>query len=182
MMARLEKDFDAAEEASHRKLPPQNLDAHLRKHFKEVHALETQSINLLKKAKDTVKDQLFSEVCNLHLEQARDHCQLLKERLRLLGSKSSKFEDNVLALSGQNWNLFFRPQSAYPGKLAAFVYAHEHLKTASYELLKRNARRAKRTEMVSFLADLAKQQREMAERVSDAFDSVVEATFQTAHG
>jgi len=181
MMERLEKDFDAAEEASHRNMPPQKLDAHLRRHFKEAHALEIQSVNLLRKAKDTVKDQLFSEVCNLHLEQARDHSQLLEQRLRLLGSKNSKFDDSILAFGGQNWNLFFRPQSANPAKLAVFVYAHEHLKTASYELLKRNARRAKRTEMESFLAGLAKEQREMAERVSDAFDSVVEATFHMVH-
>ena len=81
MMERLERDFDAAEEASHGAIYPEQMRNHLRRYLWEAHALEIQSANLIQKAKETANDPLFTEVCNQHFEQSRKHARMLKERL-----------------------------------------------------------------------------------------------------
>jgi ferritin-like metal-binding protein YciE len=176
MMERLEGDFDAAEEASHGAVYPEQMRNHLRRHLREAHALEIQSANLIQKAKETANDPLFTEVCNQHFEQSRKHAKMLKDRLDFLGAKPCKIEDSGLGFGGWNWNLFFKWHSDRPAKIAGFAYAQEHLKTAGYELLARTAKRACDTDTGELCMSLMTEQRAMADRVAGTFDSVVQTT------
>jgi ferritin-like metal-binding protein YciE len=176
MMERLEGDFDAAEEASHGAVYPEQMRNHLRRHLREAHTLEIQSSNLIQKAKKTANDPLFKGVCNEHLEQSRKHAKMLNERLDFLGAKPCEAEDKALGFAGWNWNRFFKLQSDRPTKIAGFTYAHVHLKIAGYELLARTAKRACDTDTGELCISLMKEQRAMADRVAGTFDSVVQTT------
>jgi ferritin-like metal-binding protein YciE len=176
MMQRLEQDFDAAEAISHRDVYPDLMRHHLRSHLREAHALEVQSAKLAKKARKVADDPFFAEVCSQNLQKSCEHARALEVLLDLLGAKPSKLEDGGLAFSAWNWNLFFKFHSDKSIKVAAFAYAHEHLKTAAYELLGRAARRACDMETGEFCVRLVKEQREMADRIADTFDSVVQTT------
>jgi ferritin-like metal-binding protein YciE len=50
MMERLERGFDAAEQASHAKTPAENMSERVRTHLAEVHAFESQMVELLKRS------------------------------------------------------------------------------------------------------------------------------------
>jgi ferritin-like metal-binding protein YciE len=176
MMERLEGDFDAAEEASHGAIYPEQMRNHLRRHLREAHALEIQSANLIQRAKEAANDPLFAEVCNKHFEQSRKHAKMLRERLDFLGAKPCKLEDSALSFRGWNWNFFLKLHSDRPAKIAGFAYAREHLKTAGYALLARTAKRACDTETGELCLSLMTEQRAMANRVAGTFDSVVQTT------
>jgi ferritin-like metal-binding protein YciE len=179
MMDRLERNFDAADEISHGRVYPENMRNHLRSHLREAHALEIQSANLTKKARDTAKDPYFTEVCNRHFEESLKHAKILEQRLYLLDAKPSKIEDSALGFGGWNWNFFFKLHSDSPVKVAGFAYAHEHLKTAGYELLMRTAKRTRDADTGELCERLAIEQRAMADQVAGTFDSVVETTLNT---
>lgn len=176
MIERLEGDFDAAEEACHGAVYPEQMRKHLRRHLREAHALEIQSANLIQKAKETAKDPLFVEVCTQHFEQSRKHAQMLKERLHFLDAGPCEVEDSALGLGGWSWNFFFKLHSDKPAKIAGFAYAHQQLKTAGYELLARTAKRAGDKDTAQLCLSLITEQRAMADRVADTFDSVVQTT------
>ena len=176
MMERLERNFDAAEEFSHGNVYPEELQNHLRNHLREAHALEVQGSNLLQKTRGTTRDRLFAEVCSQNLQESREHARILQEQLALRGAKPLRVEDCALGRDGWNWNFFFKVYSDTPVKLAARVYAHEQLRTAAYEFLGRTAKRAGDTETEELSAQLASEQRAMAERVPCIFDSVVQTT------
>jgi ferritin-like metal-binding protein YciE len=176
MMERLERDFDAAEEASHRTIYPQQMRNHLRRHLREAHVLEIQSANLIQKAKETANDPLFTEVCHQRFEQSRKHAKILKERLDFLGAKPCKIEDHALRFGDWNWNFLFKLRADTPVNIVEFAYAHEHLKTAGYALLARTAKRACDTDTEELCISLMTDQRAMADRIAGTFDSVVHTT------
>jgi ferritin-like metal-binding protein YciE len=176
MMERLERGFDAAEEASHTGVATDKLPEHLLKHLVEVHAFESQNIQLLKKSERIAGDVEIAALYEDHLERVGRHKQLVEKRLAELGSEPSKLEDAALALGGLNWGLFFQAQSDTPAKLAAFVYAVLHLEIGGYELLKRTAKRSGDTETMRLCDSIVAEKREMADCLANAFDTAVEAT------
>jgi ferritin-like metal-binding protein YciE len=120
MMERLESGFDAAEQASHANTPPHEMGEHLRKHLAEAHALEVQSMQLLKKS-EKIADQSncdhqsvcdrgheLEQIYHRHLDETRVHALMIEQRLNGLGSGTSKLKDTALALGAINWGLFFQ--------------------------------------------------------------------------
>lgn len=176
MMQRLERSFDAAEKASHANISDQEIGEHLVKHLTEVHAFESQNIQLLEKSADIAGNEALAGIYTRDLEEIREHARLVEERLKALDSSSSKTKDSALALGGLNWGLFFQAQSDTPAKLAAFVYAVLHLEIGGYELLKRTARRIDDHETKQLCEKLIAEKRAMAVRLVDVFDSAVQTT------
>ncbi len=176
MMERLEASFDAAEAVSHADTPADDLADHVRTHLAEAHALESQSIQLLKKAPDIAGDPALAAACEQHLETTREQSRLVEERLEALGSSRSLIEDAALAFGAMNWSLFFQAQSDTPAKLAAFAYAFEHLEIAGYELLLRTARRAGDTATEALCERILAEERGMTARLAGLLDSAVDAT------
>jgi ferritin-like metal-binding protein YciE len=179
MMERLVQHFDAVEKISHGGIPPPEMRNHLRRHLQEAHALEIQSSNMTKKARENAKDALFSDVCDQHFQASRKHAKILEEQLNLLGVKPAKIDDSALGFGGWNWSFFFKLHSDTPVKLAGFAYAHEQLKAAGYELLARTAKTARDADLGEICANLVNEQRIMAEGVAATFDSVVQTTLAT---
>lgn len=176
MMDRLEHDFDAAEQASHRDTPADDIADHVTKHLSEVHSFERQGVTLLRKSDDIGGNDLLDSLYADLLEQTQKHSQHVEERLEALGTGNSTLTDKAMELGGLNWGLFFQAQSDTPAKLAAFVYAFLHLQIGGYELLQRTCRRAGDALTERLCAQHISEKRSMAERVANAFDSAVDAT------
>jgi ferritin-like metal-binding protein YciE len=176
MMQRLEHGFDAAERVSHADLSSDKINDHLVKHLTEVHAFESQNIQLLEKSADIAGNELLADIYKRDLDQIRKHAKLVEARVEALDSSSSKLKDSALALGGLNWGLFFQAQSDTPAKLAAFVYAVLHLEIGGYELLKRTAQRIGDSETKQLCETLIAEKRAMANRLADSFTSAVQAT------
>lgn len=179
MMERLEHGFDAAERASHAQTPTAKLPEHLRTHLAEVHAFESQGVQLLEKSESIAGNAPLVTLYSQLLDEVRAHARRVEDRLAALGTQPSRLKDSALGIGGLNWGLFFQAQSDTPAKLAAFVYAFLHLQIGGYELLKRTARRTGDTETQQLCENVLSEKRPMVERLAAAFDSAVQATLDT---
>jgi ferritin-like metal-binding protein YciE len=176
MMQRLERGFDAAEEASHAEVSNDKLLDHIVRHLAEVHAFESQNCQLLEKSENIAGSAKLASIYERDLNSIREHRKQVEKRLEALDTGSSKLMDSALAAGGLNWGLFFQAQSDTPAKLAAFVYAVLHLEIGGYEMLKRTARRGADEETAQLCDKLIGEKSGMAGRLTSAFDSAVEAT------
>jgi ferritin-like metal-binding protein YciE len=179
MMDRLERGFDAAEEASHAMETQQGVADHLRKHLAEVHAFECQGMQLFAKSEDIAGSRRLETVYARVLDETRKHARLVESRLGSLDSGPSKLKDTTLSVGGLNWAYFFQAQSDTPAKLAAFVYAVLHLEIGGYELLKRTARRARDEVTAQMCETIISGKRAMAKELATTFNAAVDATLDS---
>jgi ferritin-like metal-binding protein YciE len=176
MMQRLADGFDAVEAVAHADKSPEELAGHLRRHLDEVHAFESQSIQLLKRSEEIAGNETLAGLYCRQLSQISRHAEAVEQQLKKLDSGTSKIEDSALALGGTNWGLFFQAQADTPSKLAAFIYAVLHLEIAGYEMLKRTANRSNDSAIAALCTTLISEKLRMADELSAAFDSAVDAT------
>lgn len=177
MMKRIEEKFDIAEAVSREDSDPEEIRADLLKHLNEAHALEMQGVELLEKSKKIAGSSELVYVCTINVAGTQENAAFLEQRLKALDSSPSGSKDFAMRVFGLNWGLFFQAQSDTPAKLAAFVYAFEHLKIAGYALLKLFAENVGDEETAQLARTLLSKERSMAERIAGTFDSAVEATF-----
>lgn len=175
MMKRLELRFDAAERIAHEHCTPEELSDHVLAHLRDVHAFECQGMALLNKSEQIASSQQLKSLYTRGLEMTRQHASRVEQRLSQLGGDTSALKDRALQAGGLNWGWFFQAQSDTPPKLAAFVYAVLHLMIGGYELLKRTARRRADVRTVELCERVISDKRQMAQRLSEAFDSAVQS-------
>lgn len=176
MAERLSGSFDRAAEASLGKLSPDDLGKQLDKYLGDAHAIEEQAIQLLDKGPQLAGASELASAYEEHLVETRRHEQLLDERLRARGGRPSAIKDASLRLGALNWGAFFAAQPDTPAKLAAFVYAFEHLEIAAYQLLERIAERAGDQQTVSMAVEILEQERAAARKIHRLFDLALDAS------
>jgi ferritin-like metal-binding protein YciE len=175
MMERLESSLDLAAEASLRALGTDDLQEQLRKYLADAHAIEEQAIQLLEKASSLSEGTPLSEVYSEHLDETRDHAELVADRLESLGGDPSTLKDAALRLGGLNWGMFFQSHPDTPGKLAAFAFAFEHLEIGGYEQLRRVAERAGDTTTAELAERILAEERTAADKIAAHFDEAAAA-------
>ena len=180
MADRLAGLFDTVVEASLAAVGADDLQEQLRKYLADAHAIEAQAIELLEKGPDIAGAATLEELYAEHLAETRDQQELVAERLTALGGSPSALKDAALRAGALNWGLFFQAQPDTPHKLAAFVYAFEHLEIAAYELLKRVAERAGDAVTVELADRILTQEYEAAGRIAGAFGIAIEASLGAA--
>lgn len=168
--------YDRAVEASLRELSPDDVGEQLRKYLEDAHAIEAQAIQLLSKGPKLAGAGELATAYEEHLEQSKQHQQLVKTRLKARGARPSRLKDAALRLGAMNWGMFFAAQPDTPAKLAAFSYAFEHLEIASYELLRRTASHAGDPETQAMADTILGEERAAADKVHAAFDSALDAS------
>jgi len=178
MRERLETTFDQAVEASLRDAGGDDLPEQLRKYLADAHALEKQAEGLLERGPKLAGSETLAQIYAEHLDETRDHLELVEARLEALGGDPSSLKDAALRLGALNWGAFFRAHPDTPGKLAAFARAFEYLEIGGYEQLKRVAQRAGDEETASLAERILAQEREAAERVAGAFDEALTASLE----
>lgn len=175
MMQRLASDFDEAVDASLEMLKKEPGDT-IPSYLADAHALESQSVELLKRGEKIAGDDDLAAAYAAHLSETEFHADRIEQRLKELGSDTSTLKDVALRAGGLNWSLFFRALDDTPAKLAAFVYAVEHLEIGGYELLRRVAMRAGDARTVSLCDQIITDERAMAGRVEAALGRAVKST------
>jgi ferritin-like metal-binding protein YciE len=175
MMERLESSFDVSVDASLRELGTDDLQEQLRKYLADAHAIEEQAIQLLERAPKLSEGTPIAEVYSEHLDETRDHAELIADRLTALGGDPSTLKDAALRLGALNWGTFFQSHPDTPGKLAAFAFAFEHLEIGGYEQLRRVAERAGDTATAGVVERILEQERTAADRIAAHFDEAAAA-------
>jgi ferritin-like metal-binding protein YciE len=176
MAERLAASFDRAVDASLRQLSPDDLREQLTKYLTDVHAIEAQGIQLLRKGLELAGTSELAGIYEDHLTETREHQRLVEQLLDAHGSAPSKLKDAALRLGALNWGMFFAAQPDTPAKLAAFAYAFEHLEIAGYELLARVAERAGDTPTVQTAQRILAEERTAAERIRSQFANALDAS------
>jgi ferritin-like metal-binding protein YciE len=176
MSERLASLFDAAVDASLAEKDADELEAEVVKYLTDAHAIEGQSIQLLTLGPRMASDPATAKVYNDHLEESRAQQTVLEARLDAHGEGPSKLKDAALRLGAFNWGAFFQAQPDTPGKLAAFVYAVEHLEIGGYELLKRVVERAGDRDTAQAVERIIAQERAAAGIIAGEWDRAVEAS------
>ncbi|MCW2968904.1 MAG: hypothetical protein JWO23_31 [Solirubrobacterales bacterium] len=176
MADRLEGLFDRAVEASLQEVRREDIDEQLVKYLADAHAIETQALKLLERAPRLAEDSGLASAYQEHRSETEEHERVVTARLQGLGASPSRLKDAVLSLGALNWGAFFRAQPDTPAKLAAFVYAYEHLEIASYELLRRVAERAADGETALLASRIVSDERDAARRIHSLLDDALDAS------
>jgi ferritin-like metal-binding protein YciE len=154
------------------------IDEQLVKYLTDAHAIEEESLGLLRRARRTARADL-REIYEQQLVRAEAHRELLEARLQAHGAKSSALKDAAMRLGAFNWGLIFQAQPDTAGKATTFAFALTYLKIAGYELLKRVAARAGDEATVAMTEHVLAQEREGASRLSASFDTAVQASLDS---
>jgi UDP-glucose 4-epimerase len=151
-------------------------DEQLVKYLADVHSIELQALAQLRAAPKIAGDERLCQAFERHLVETEDQERRVRERLQALGGKPSKLKDAAGAAGGWAMVAFAASQPDTPGKLTMHAYSYEHMELAAYELLKRLAERAGDEETARMAADVAGEERRMAERLEQSFDAAVEVS------
>jgi ferritin-like metal-binding protein YciE len=179
MMERLEGLVERSVEASLAAVGRDDLEEQLRKYLADAHAIEEQAIELLERAPKIVGDSTLGQVFSEHLDQTRDHAELIEERLHALGGDPSTLKDAALRLGALNWGAFFAGHPDTPGKLTGFAFAFEHLEIGAYEQLRLVAQRAGDDETVRTVETILEQERNAARSLAAMFDQAVTSSLES---
>jgi UDP-glucose 4-epimerase len=151
-------------------------DEQLVKYLADVHSIELQALAQLRAAPKIAGDERLCQVFEQHLIETEDQERRVRERLEALGGKPSKLKGAAGVAGGWGMVAFAASQPDTPGKLTMHAFSYEHMELAAYELLKRLAARAGDEETARMAADIASEERRMAERLEQSFDTAVEAS------
>ncbi|HEV2075965.1 MAG TPA: DUF892 family protein [Thermoleophilaceae bacterium] len=179
MADRLAALFDRSVDASLREVDAaDDPAAKLPKYLADAHALEAQAVQLLERGPKIGGHPEIAAAYSDHLEESRGHTQLVEGRLAAVGAGPSAIKDAALRMGGLNWGGFFQAQPDTPGKLAAFVFAFEHLEIGGYEQLRRVAERAGDAETVAVADRILGEERGAAGRLASLWDRAAEASLE----
>ena len=151
-------------------------DDQLVKYLADIHSIELQALAQLRPALGIAGDERLCRAFERHLVETEDQERRVRERLEELGGKPSKVKDTAGTVGGWGMAAFAAAQPDTPGKLAMHAYSYEHMELAAYELLGRLAERDGDEKTARMAADIAGEERRMAERLEQSFDTAVEVS------
>jgi ferritin-like metal-binding protein YciE len=175
MADRIAEMWDRALEASLREKNADDIGKDLVKYLRDAHALEAQAVQLLETGPQIAGFDALADVFREHLEQTKEHQQLVDERLAAHDSGPSRFQAGAMRAGALNLGTFFKAQPDTPVKLAGFAYAFEALEIGAYELLMRVAERAGDEQTAGVAQRILADERFASERVADTWDAAVDA-------
>lgn len=178
MGVRLASLFNQTVEASLTALGPDDLQRQVVSYLTDAHALEHQSIGLLERAVGMAGDAELTDRYESHLVESRGHAERIEDRLAELDASPSRLKDATMWLGAVNWSTFFRAHPDTPGKLAAFVYAFEHLEIAGYEQLASVAERAGDDQTTQLAEQVSQEERDAANAVAALWSVAAHASMR----
>jgi ferritin-like metal-binding protein YciE len=178
MAERLAVGFDRAVEASLRRVADADLGRHVGTYLSDVHAIESQALQLLESGQAIAGEPDLRKVFADHLEETRSQRAAVEARLAARDERPSRVKDIVLRIGGLNLGGFFAGQPDTPAKLAGFAFAFEHLEIAAYEQLMRVAGRAGDAETVRVAERIAGEERAAAAAIRAQFEPAIEAALR----
>jgi ferritin-like metal-binding protein YciE len=152
---------------------PETLQEQLTKHLADVHSIEEQALQQMRRAPGIVGDEMLADCFRRHLAETEDHERRVRERLEAREASPSKVKDLIAGAGGLGMILFARSQPDTPGKLTAHAFSYEHLELAAYDLLALVAERAGDRETARVARSIREQESDMAGRLEANFDRAV---------
>ena len=179
MAERIAGNWDEAVEAALQSVEPDDLGEQLNRYLADAHAIESQSHQMLTKAKEIGGDPELERIYAHHLEETLGQRRRLEERLEARDAEPNAVKDAAMRLGALNWGAFFAAQPDTPAKLAGFAYAFEHLEIGAYEQLRRVAQRAGDEESARTADAILAEERSASETLFGDFDRAVEASLES---
>lgn len=179
MMERLEGLFDRTAQASLEAGPDHDAKGQLRTYLADAHAIEAQSLQLLRSGRRMVDEGEWETLFELHRDETLRQQRILAERLEAVSGSRSFLKDAAMRIGALNWGMFFRAQPDTTVKLAGFAYAFEYLEIGGYEQLLRVAARAGDQGTVDAVRGILAEERRAANRFAEAFEGVLVASLAT---
>ena len=158
----------------------EDIQAQLVKHIDEAHAMEQNVLRMLDSLIATTDDPQVLDKLEHHKVQTQQHAERMRKRLEAHGATPSlvKQAGGILQALAKLPLDAMRGEKA--GRNARDGYATEHLEIASYELLRRIARRAGDEETAVAADEIILEEREMADFIAVNWDLFAEASLREA--
>lgn len=155
-----------------------SVDQQLSIYLTDVHAIELQALEQVKRARKVAGDPELQEAFADHTRETERHRTYVEDRLIARSWAPVPQKDISGKVSGIGMALFARFQPDTPGKLAAHAYSYERMELAAYDLLTRLAERAGDGETVLTARMIEQEERAMADRLAGLFDRAVDASLR----
>ena len=148
------------------------------KYLGDIHSIEEQALVQMKIAPKIAGDPTLEGDFETHIGETEEQKRRVEQRLEELGGSPNKVKDVAGAVSAPAFALFAKFQPDTPGKLTSHAFSYEHMELAAYELLSRIAARADDQQTAQLAKEIAGQENQMARRLSDKWDLVVNASLR----
>jgi ferritin-like metal-binding protein YciE len=155
-----------------------SVDQQLSIYLTDVHAIELQALEQLKRARKVAGDPELEAAFAEHTRETERHRTYVEDRLMARSWAPVPQKDISGKVTGVGMALFARLQPDTPGKLAAHAYSYERMELAAYDLLARLADRAGDNETALTARMIERDERAMAERLASLFDRAVDASLR----
>jgi ferritin-like metal-binding protein YciE len=175
MAERLEGTFDSTVRSSLAAVGATDPNEQVRSYLSDAHALEQQSIGLLRRAIDVSTASQLQNAYRAHPAESEQHAAMIERRLEELGGARSLVKDAAMKAGAVNWATFFTAHPDTTGKVAAFAYAFEHLEVGGYEQLRRMAEAAGDAETARLAAQICSEERAAAATIAGDWDVAAQA-------
>ena len=158
-----------------------SVDQQLSIYLTDVHAIELQALEQVKRARKVAGDPELEAAFAEHMRETERHRTYVEDRMMARSWAPVPQKDLTGKVSGVGMALFARFQPDTPGKLVVHAYAYERMEMAAYDLLGRLADRAGDDETAVLMTDeVLFDERAAAGRVQSLFDQALEASLQEA--
>ncbi len=155
-----------------------SLDQQLSIYLTDVHAIELQALEQLKRARKVAGDPELEAAFADHARETERHRTYVEDRLMARSWAPVPHKDISGKVSGVGMALFARFQPDTPGKLVAHAYSYERMELAAYDLLARLADRAGDGDTALTARMIERDERAMADRLAASFDRAVDASLR----
>jgi ferritin-like metal-binding protein YciE len=153
---------------------PANVEKELVKHLIEAHAMERQALQLLEKGSQIAGDEEVARIYRAHRLQTEEHRRYVEERLEAHGESPSMIKDVAMQVGAIGIGALAQASPETPVLLPRVAFAFENLEIATYEVIKRLAKRAGDHETVAVAERILEQERAAAELVAGTFERALE--------
>jgi ferritin-like metal-binding protein YciE len=174
MMRRIESLFDGTADASMKSRTGQELQKQLTIYLADAHALEAQSIQLLKSGRRMMDDVGCPGLLDDLLAVDERHREMLEHRLEGMDASPSALKDAALRIGAFSWAMFFRALRDTAARFAAFLYAVQYLEIGGYEHLRRVAERVGDAATADMAALILREERHGAESLTECLEETVQ--------
>ncbi len=155
-----------------------SIEQQLAIYLTDAHAIELQALAQVKAARRVAGDPEIAAAFSDHVRETERHEHYVADRLTALSWAPVPQKDLAGKVSGIGMALFAKLQPDTPGKLVAHAYSYERMEMAMYDLLQKLAERAGDVDTVMTARMIWREEREMADRLSNLFDRAVEASLR----
>lgn len=147
-------------------------------YVQDAHAMEQNSLMMLKSMLAHTDDPELREVLEHHAQETEEHEARLRNRLEALGAGTSKTRQGSALLGSMFKGVLDQVRSEKPSKDARDGYLTEQLEIASYELLQRLADRAGDAQTAEIARLNLKDEKAMADKIASSWDKVIDLTLR----